>query len=606
MMEFCTDMKHLNAPFADFSAKSAVPSFTHIQKLYNTLGDMVCAINFEGQFEYVSAGSEQLWGYTPEELMGRNFREFIHPDDLEKTSKVANSFISGNYNAPFENRYFRKDGTILPVIWSCIWDCRDKLLYCVARDGSEKKQVKSLQLQFAQKIKKNNKQISTLLERITDGFLALDNDWRIIYWNRQAEILNGKKREELLTLSLWECFPGSEQSVFGEMYHKAVDTQQPVQFEVSDASGRWFDFSAYPSKEGLSIFFRDITGRKHYERELSLLSLIVKETSNAVLLMTPEGVITWVNDAFGKITGYTPEEVIGKMPNELIAGPETDPEILRHIKEQREQGAAYSVELINYAKDGRKFWVEVTGQPIRNAEGQVEQYFALQNDITERRQLQEQLDRERTERQKRITSAVIQAQEQERALIGRELHDNVNQVLTTVKLYNELALNHAGKADELLPKSIEYLNSTINEIRILSRRLSEPTLGKIELHETIRELINALSATNKIGIFLDAPDLDTLEAPEDLHIGLYRIIQEHLTNVLKHAGAETVHITIRKTHKVLSLLIVDDGRGFEPGEIKSGLGISNMISRAESLGGTLRLISAPGAGCTLLVSIPLV
>jgi signal transduction histidine kinase len=274
------------------------------------------------------------------------------------------------------------------------------------------------------------------------------------------------------------------------------------------------------------------------------------------------------------------------------------------MSEQIVKGKSFRVELLGYTKSKETFWSELYFQPVVDDLGKVQQYFTIQKDITEYKKLQEQLMKEQKNRQQMITAATIKAQEHERANVGLELHDNVNQVLTTVKLYLELCRDGLANRD-LMNKSINLVHESINEIRSLSKRLSAPSLGDIKLKESVKELVDTVAASNKIEITLDATFIEELEADQELHLAIYRILQEHLTNILRHANAQLVYISFDIEDNELMLKVLDDGNGFDTRKRKNGVGIANMISRAESLNGTLIIDSAPGLGCVLSARFPL-
>ncbi|RZK09708.1 MAG: sensor histidine kinase, partial [Flavobacterium sp.] len=184
------------------------------------------------------------------------------------------------------------------------------------------------------------------------------------------------------------------------------------------------------------------------------------------------------------------------------------------------------------------------------------------------------------------------------------LHDNVNQVLTTVKLYNEICLAGSEKRQELLNKSTRLLQTTISEIRGLSKRLSAPSLGGIQLYESIGELVEAINVTNRLKITYEH-NIRDLKVAEDAHIAIYRIIQEHFTNILKHAKATTVSLQLIRNKKELKLTVNDNGIGFDPQLHYKGIGLENMSSRTESLNGQLQIESTPGMGCTIKVTVPI-
>lgn len=227
--------------------------------------------------------------------------------------------------------------------------------------------------------------------------------------------------------------------------------------------------------------------------------------------------------------------------------------------------------------------------------------LALNQEIQRQKEAREE---EAKQRHRLITEAVIQAQESERSLIGLELHDNVNQVLTTVKLINEMVLEGVGDPKVLLPRAAQYLQNCINEIRSLSKRLSAPTLGKISLEESVKDLIDSINLTSKVKITSEVYGLHNQLLKKDLHIGIYRILQEQLNNVLKHAKASEVLVQLECKNDKLHLTVRDNGKGFVVQDNKCGIGLMNMQTRAEHLNGTFKLQSNPGHGCKVEVVVP--
>jgi signal transduction histidine kinase len=177
--------------------------------------------------------------------------------------------------------------------------------------------------------------------------------------------------------------------------------------------------------------------------------------------------------------------------------------------------------------------------------------------------------------------------------------------LTTVKLYAELCRDGIGNTEEIMNKSIKLLQDSINEVRSLSKRLSAPSLGDIKLKESIKELIDAVAATNRLTVEMDLSAIEELEVGQELHLALYRILQEHFTNVLKHSEASCVKVLLNVNRDTMELEVSDDGKGFDMKQKRNGIGIANMTSRAENIAGKLTLESTPGEGCTLKASLPL-
>lgn len=226
---------------------------------------------------------------------------------------------------------------------------------------------------------------------------------------------------------------------------------------------------------------------------------------------------------------------------------------------------------------------------------------ALNEEIKNQKAAREE---EARQRHKLITEAVIRAQEEDRSFIGLELHDNINQVLTTVKLHNEMILEGVGEAKIILPRTIHYLQNCINEIRSLSKRLSAPTLGKISLEESITDLIESINETNKVKITYNITGLKDPVLNKEIHIGVYRILQEQLHNVLKHSEASEVNVRLEHQQETIRLLVKDNGKGFIVNSRKTGIGLVNMQTRAESLNGTFEVQSQPGRGCKIEVVLP--
>lgn len=334
--------------------------------------------------------------------------------------------------------------------------------------------------------------------------------------------------------------------------------------------------------------------------ELQRLSRIARLTDDAIVITDPDKRTTWVNDAFTRLTGYTLADMLGRRPATVLEGPLLSAEKMAWVDEQYRSGRAFSLEALNYRKDGSEFWSIISIEPVLDAAGKVVEYFSIRKDITERKRLEQQLEQQRQQ----MTAAVIAAQEKERSDMSRELHDNVNQVLTTVKLYQELVLSGIGDRDELVRQSMRLLQESINEIRSISKRLSAPSLGKIGLYDSVRELADAVAATNKLQVHLRTEAIRDYECPKEAHIALYRILQEQLTNVLKHAQATGVVISFALLQDALVLTVEDDGIGFDPGSHFAGTGLTNMRSRAEGLGGTVQVASAEGRGCCLTVTLP--
>jgi PAS domain S-box-containing protein len=255
--------------------------------------------------------------------------------------------------------------------------------------------------------------------------------------------------------------------------------------------------------------------------------------------------------------------------------------------------------------DGLYNYVFDRGIIIRNEEGKPLRMIGAAQDITQRKHMEQQLLQRELDKQKLIGQATIETQEQERSEIGRELHDNVNQVLTTTKLYLDLSLSNPELKDDLIQKSSKNVIYVINEIRQLSRSLMDPSLGDLGLVDSIHDLIENINITRKLHVTLKAGEEleDTLT--ENQKLTLFRIIQEALNNAIKHAKATKVFINLYQSKSNLLLKIKDDGVGFEPVSVKKGSGLKNIQNRVYLANGTISIESTPGKGCNIEIKFPI-
>jgi signal transduction histidine kinase len=217
--------------------------------------------------------------------------------------------------------------------------------------------------------------------------------------------------------------------------------------------------------------------------------------------------------------------------------------------------------------------------------------------LLHRRKLSARLAEEEQKYQRLLTEQMITVQEREREWIGRELHDNVSQVLTTIKLYLEMASRE--NENTLISQSMQMLNNSITEIRNLSHQLSAPTLGTRSLIDSINALIESLAFTTGLKFSFDHEGYTSVIMSQKL--ALYRILQEQLNNIVKHAKATKVWISLSSKDGKVTLSVRDNGRGFDMGKRKNGMGINNIISRAKVFEGTVLIETKPQGGCLLTV-----
>ena len=216
----------------------------------------------------------------------------------------------------------------------------------------------------------------------------------------------------------------------------------------------------------------------------------------------------------------------------------------------------------------------------------------------------EQIAKERVEHQRKLVRASIESQERERAEIGRELHDNINQILAVTKAYIEASLQEEDLQEELIQRSVKNLQLAINEIRKISKSLVPPVMDKNGLIDSVQDLIENIRLVNPFSINFLYENEQLRNVSPQQQLALYRIVQEQFNNIIKHAQAHNVSIELSEHNNYINLWIKDDGKGFDPKERRKGVGLSNILSRIELFDGKLEVISAKGKGCMLKIHVP--
>jgi PAS domain S-box-containing protein len=207
-------------------------------------------------------------------------------------------------------------------------------------------------------------------------------------------------------------------------------------------------------------------------------------------------------------------------------------------------------------------------------------------------------------KERQIAEAIIDAKELERSDIGKELHDNVNQLLGASQLYLNMAKRDDINMEMYLGRSSEYLLTAIEEIRKLTKGLTAAAIKSFGLQEAISNICRDTMESNRIKLSCIVDPLIENRVNDKFQLAVFRIVQEQLSNVLKHAQASTARIRLSQIKDSILLVISDDGIGFDTDKKRNGIGIANIQSRVELYKGTAHFKSSPGKGCVLTVTFP--
>jgi two-component system sensor histidine kinase UhpB len=322
--------------------------------------------------------------------------------------------------------------------------------------------------------------------------------------------------------------------------------------------------------------------------------------------------ILWIDGGHKRVFGYEIENAL--IPQrfwESLVHPHDKARILASINTFFTKGLADEwEEEYRFKKfNGEYAYVHDRGHLVYNGDKRTSRIIGATQDITARKSTESQLVKaERNfaqqllKTQKEVTAAVLKAQEKERASIGKELHDNLNQILGASKLYIELARTDEENRDMLLQKSTGYILKVIEEIRDISKNLVAPRLNVMGLAESIRILIEDIARINPLRIQFQEEGIQLEKLHETLQLDIFRIVQEQLNNILKHSKATKAEIHLIKQNQTIELVISDNGIGCDITSNNRGIGIMNITSRADLHQGTVSILSRPGKGYVLKVS----
>ncbi len=477
-------------------------------------------------------------------------------------------------------------------------------------------------------LKRIKEYLENVIDNSVDAIGIVDRQGRFILWNRRAAEIYGYPFQALAGKTAFDLYadPAELDRMLGKLRREGVVREYEITMKKSDGSIVPMDISISLLKDdqgktiGSVCVARDLSRRKRDEMQLQRaqdelrrysrdLERQVRERTraiNSILHYTPA--VVYLKDKFGRYRLVNPrfEELFG-IKNEDIQG-KSDQDIFPEVANQFRtndlqvltQKRSRQVEEQVTLKDGVHTYLSVKF-PLYDEQGNADGLCGISTEITELKKAQEQL--------RLLSGSIMASQEKERAAIARELHDELGQVLTALRMDGVwLSERLKGKEPQAAARALsmcDLIDTTIDEVRALATRLRPGVLddfGLIDALDWYTKYFAQRTGITCIYQHLNVPQVDDLVAT-----AAYRIAQEALTNVARHAFATRVKIDLQVKKAVLTLSVSDNGRGFEPQKLAESdcLGLAGMRERAGLLGGRLDLESKPGKGTRVLFRLPL-
>ncbi|UCF93489.1 MAG: PAS domain S-box protein [Desulfobacterales bacterium] len=443
----------------------------------------------------------------------------------------------------------------------------------------------------------------------------------------------GYTKEEFLQLNPFDILTKDSQRQFEKRLNRLFAGQPiaaTVEYKIRGKNGKefWVMLNTKmlydeDKPRSAAVVVHDITERKMIEEELresqERYRQALENSPNPIFSVDSDGRIRTWNSACTRVFKYG-SEIIGQKYTRLFPQSNNRASVETLVAKVFDKEALHEVELAFACRDGSLRFTVSRMFPVYNPDGQVARCILANTDITDRKHAEDELRREIEERKRvevqihTLTQQLIKAQESERQRIARDLHDHVAQDLSALKIGCETLFDdHPPVSPEIGQKLVELsrtLHRSIKAVRDLSYALHPPDLEEMGLAATVFKYSQEFAEKNGLTVNFHSAGMNTLKFDFDTEINLYRVIQEALTNIRKHADARRINIKMVTSYPNLILRIEDDGKGFDVEERLSSainekrMGLRNMQERVRLLKGKMRIQSRPTGGTEILIEVP--
>lgn len=562
---------------------------------------------------YINRAYERVFGRSRQGLYESltSFLMAAHPDDREMVEQMIERQRHGEY-VPIEYRIVRPDGSIRWILRRA-FPIRDHQgeIYRVAGVGQDITERKEAE----EALRESEERYRDLVENSRELICTHDLNGLVLSANPTAAAALGYEPDEYVgKKTIRDILLPEVRHQFEEYMarlRKEGATSGIMLVKTKSGETRMWEYYNSLRTEGVTApvvrgMARDITeelrARKALRQSEERYRELFENSRDAVYLHDMDGRYLSVNRAAEELIGYSRDEILGRDFTGFVA-PRNVRSVRRNFcKKLETKGATiYEVEVI--AKGGRRVPVEVSSRIIHNDGEPVGVQGTVRN-ISERKRNQEML--------RAYSRRLVDAQESERKKIARELHDEIGQILTAVRLGLHAVKRTSESSASLsrIDETVVIVDEALERVRELSLEIRPAMLDDLGLVAALRWYLNRFCERAGIGGRVHADFADESRLPHKLEIACFRIVQEALTNVARHADASVVDIDMKRSNRELRLSVVDDGKGFDVDKLlasfsSKSFGLHGMEERALDVGGEIEIRSSPGEGTELCATFPL-
>jgi PAS domain S-box-containing protein len=589
--------------------------------IMNSALDAIICIDTESFVTVWTPQAEMIFGWKEEEIVGKKLSETIIPYRYRKGHEKGLAQYLKTGKGPLLNKLveitaLRKDGTEFPVELSITPFVQDeKIFFCgFIRDITERKKTE-------EQLSSERNLLRALIDNLPDYIYVKDEQSRYIITNKAfVDLVKAKSESETIGKTVIDFFGPKVGKINMEEDKEVlkngeviIDRDDPILLDQGEK--RWLLTTKVPLKDkagntvGILGISKDITSRKEAEEllknsERKYKLLFESNPMPMWMISMPDRKFVDVNNSAIHQYGYTKDEFL-KMNAQDIRPPEDIP-LLQKLSTDYIPGINYAGVWRHKKKNGTILKVDVITHDIVYEGRRVR--LVLSNDVTKKLEAEERLNKSYQDLRD-LTSRLQAIREEERAGIAREIHDELGQQLTVLKMDIAWLNKKIGKEDtdtkSRLNQLTEMVDETVKTVRRISSELRPSVLDDLGLVAAMDWHLKEFEKRSGIKTEFLEPDMD-VQLGDSVKTALYRIMQESLTNVARHADAKNVKVKLEQVGFDVILTIEDDGKGFDKQKIagKKTLGILGMKERTTALGGKYEVISSPGEGTTIRVVTP--